>query len=164
MPTPPSPEDNGLIIRPSTSLVSLSDGRSPVLTEIIGRSLVHIQTSKTLGTLHKIGEHQLHSPDYRLVCAWAEELGIAPVDVLGHLLEVHAPSQWQTEIVENRFENILVKRDTLAIQAIPYVDGLILKKLCILGMGSRGTLELNLSAFPHLTELICPGNQLHKSF
>jgi len=81
-----TPEEAGLLIRPSTGLVSLPDGGSPVMAEIISRSLVHIQTSKALGILHRIGEHELYGPDYRLICAWAEELRADPGDMLKKLV------------------------------------------------------------------------------
>jgi formylglycine-generating enzyme required for sulfatase activity len=45
-------EETGLLIRPGSGLAILPDGCSPVLSEIITRSLVHIQTNKALA-VHK---------------------------------------------------------------------------------------------------------------
>jgi formylglycine-generating enzyme required for sulfatase activity len=47
-PTPPA--ETGLIIQPGAGLVTLPHGGSPALSEMICRSLAHLQTSKSLAT------------------------------------------------------------------------------------------------------------------
>ena len=94
MPLPPEPsqsptptEESGLRIQREAGLAKLPNEGSPALSEIISRSLVHIQTSRALGIRQRIGEHELCGPDYRLVCTWAEELRLTPEVVLKRLLK-----------------------------------------------------------------------------
>lgn len=84
---PDSEAHNSQIIRQESELAQFPDGGSPVLAEIINRSLGHIQTSRTLAIRHQIGEHKLCGPDYQLVCSWAEELKLTKEDVLDRLLD-----------------------------------------------------------------------------
>lgn len=50
-PEPPTPpEETGLIIQRGGGMVTLTNGGSPVLTEMINRSLTHIRTSASLAT------------------------------------------------------------------------------------------------------------------
>ena len=74
--------EHGLI--PGGALPAISAKSSGPLDEMVERSLVSIRTSKEL---HRIGEHELYGPDYRLVCVWAEETGMSKEEVLEELLE-----------------------------------------------------------------------------
>lgn len=162
------PEKPALIIRPSTDLVRLPDGATSALSEIINRSLVHIQTSKALGMLHRIGEHELYGPDYRLVCIWAEELRQTPEEVLANLLEdSEIPDDekddgWvdlRTELVRGRFKSIQLDRAILKVGGFSSIEGLVLQRLGLFG-GNDGVFNLDLSRVPNLKELRCTGNQL----
>ena len=109
--------ETGLCIVRDSSLVLPSNDASPALEEMVGRSLLHIETSKPLSTLHRIGKHELYEPDYRLVCNWAEELGIDKEDVLFRLMD-GAESElmnlrWgesfmKTTILNGKFKSIFV--------------------------------------------------------
>ena len=90
-PEPPThPEESGLVIRPSTGLVSLPEGGSPALSEIINRSLVHIQASKALAIPERrAGEEQEFeiAPGVKIVMCWippGEFLMGSPEDEVGH--------------------------------------------------------------------------------
>jgi len=64
---------NGIIIRPSTGLVSIRDGASSAMTEIINRSLAHIQTSQMLAVPERrAGEEQEFeiAPGVKIVMCW----------------------------------------------------------------------------------------------
>lgn len=154
-------ENNRLAIHPESGLARLPNNESSALIEIIDRSLAHIQTSKTRAALHWIGTHELCGPDYHLVCAWAEELGILPEEVLQHLLEEDSEDalpEWRTIIVGGTFESLQVDRTVLPIQEIPEVEGLVLKRLRLFYSGygrRRGMLKLDLASVPDLTELDC---------
>ena len=70
---PIHPEENGLVIRPSTGLVSLSDGGSPAMAEIIRRSLAHIQTSKALAVPERRAGEECEfeiAPGVKMVMCW----------------------------------------------------------------------------------------------
>ena len=167
---PLAPAENGLVIRPSTDLVRLPDGGSSALSEIISRSLVHIQASQSLGTLHRIGEHELHGPDYRLVCAWAQELGLTAEDVLIVLLRKNEDLDFQTQLVSGRFRSICVDRNVLPIKEFHSAEKLYLNRLHFAyledrdtgeeGFNLNRTLKVDLSAVPNLTELYCGDNHL----
>ena len=175
----PEPE-NGLIIRPSTGLVKLADGGSSAISEIVNRSLVHIQTSKTLGRLHRIGEHELHWPDYQLVCFWAEQLNTPPAAALAALFEPIPTRTFrhQTTLINGRFVNMNLGPRLKGIKGLPSIEGLRIKfflandlGLCALNLSPVPNLillrssgnqltDLDLSPVPNLTQLICSENQL----
>ncbi len=112
---PARPEESGILIRPPTGLVSAPDGGPSAMSEIISRSLVHIQTSKALGMLHRIGKHELFGPDYRLVCTWAEESRLTQEEVLVRLL-----SNKGTILIDGRFEAIYIDEfSKLGISGLP---------------------------------------------
>jgi hypothetical protein len=160
---PITPAEDGLVIRQPTGLVSLPEGGSPALAEIISRSLAHIQTSKALGVLYRIGEHELYEPDYRLVCAWAAELGMKPEEVLDALHETryyNTPDEILrddsgTLIESGHFVVLDFPYDLLPGASFPEIDGLLIKELSWNDMG-----PVNIQLFPHLTELSCMSNQL----
>jgi formylglycine-generating enzyme required for sulfatase activity len=71
LPTPP--ESNNLIIRPSSDLVKLPDGGSPALSEIVSRSLFHIQRSRApVVTERRAGEEREFeiAPGVSIVMCW----------------------------------------------------------------------------------------------
>ena len=167
---PLAPAENGLVIRPSTDLVRLPEGGSSALSEIISRSLAHIQASQSLGTLHRIGEHELQGPDFRLVCAWAEELGLTAEEVLIVLLIENEDVDFQTQLVSGRFISIYVDRNVLPIKEFHSAEKLHLKRLDFSDLEDQDTgeeefnlnrtLKVDLSAVPNLTELYCDHNHL----
>jgi formylglycine-generating enzyme required for sulfatase activity len=70
---PTTPESNNLIIRPSTELVTLPNGGSQTLSEIISRSLAHIQTSRVMiVTERRAGEEREFeiAPGVCIVMCW----------------------------------------------------------------------------------------------
>ena len=170
MPTEPpkSPEIKSFLIRPSTGLVSVPNGGSPALSEIINRSLVHIQTSKTLGRLHRIGDHELQWPDYQLVCFWAEQLNTPPAEVLINLLKYKPklPQEFKTTLVDGQFLNLFVSAKLRGINGLPEIRGLIVEKLSLelfdqqVGWGVGELTKLDLSLVPNLKVLLCGFNQL----
>ena len=156
---PITPAESSLVIRPSTGLVSLAEGGSPALAEIIGRSLVHIQASRALATRHRIGEHELCGPDYGLVCAFAEDLRLPPEEVLRRLLLPKSGYLFtDTRIEDGRFKELQVDRETLPISSIPFIKGLVVERLFLRFQETLSGLDL--STFPNLTKLDCDGNQL----
>ena len=101
--------------------------------------------------LHRIGEHELHGPDYQLVCVWAEESGMSGEDVLRILFEAKS-------IIENGgFTELRIDLENLPITSLmPKIEGLVVKELRACG----GFTKLDLSSAPNLTELWCDENQL----
>jgi hypothetical protein len=57
---------SGPIINQKSELTEISDGVSSPMSEIISRSLVHIQTSKAMSVGHRIGDHETHNLDNTL--------------------------------------------------------------------------------------------------
>jgi Leucine-rich repeat (LRR) protein len=156
---PITPAANSLLIRPSYGLVSLPEGGSPALSEIISRSLVHIQASRALATRHRIGEHELCEPDYGLVCAFAEDLRLPPEEVLKRLLLPKSGYLFpDTRIEDGRFKELLVDRETLPISSIPFIEGLVVERLFLRLQETPSGLDL--SMFPNLTVLYCGWNPL----
>jgi Leucine-rich repeat (LRR) protein len=171
-------EETSLQVQSSSGLVRIEDSKSSALVEIINRSLIHIQTSKALSASHRIGEHELHGPDYRLVCTWAEELQIPEEVFLSCLLaKLHADDtnipdvltfqRWfldrclQTEhttLVDGRFKRIFVAREYLPISGIPAISGLTIDRLRFYG-GTK-IRNLGLSCVPELRELYCASLEL----
>lgn len=183
--SPYQADEGGLIIRRGSELARLPDSGYSPMSEIISRSLVHIQTSKSLGKLHRIGEHELCGPDYRLVCAFAEDTQLPPEELLTRLLLRSSgdhrlgPSRWEPNIEAGRFKSLHVDTKRLPISSIPYIEGLIVETLHLelhdtfsgldLSMfpnltGLRSTeshlTELNLSSARDLSWLWCEGNRL----
>ncbi len=67
-----TPEESGLIIRPGSGL-ALLPGDSPVLSEIINRSLAHIQTSKALAVTERRAGEECEieiTPGVKIVMCW----------------------------------------------------------------------------------------------
>ena len=149
---------NALIIRRETALALLSDGGTPALSEIVKRSLVHIQTSKALGIRHRVGEQELFGPDYRLVCAFAEDLRLTPEEILRRLL-LAGQALWNTKIEDGRFKALRIDEDTLPVSSIPSIAGLVVESLQWWGLKEAPT-GIDFSMFPHLTRLDCSDNQL----
>ena len=178
-------EETGLRVVSDPSLALLSKGAAPALEEMVSRSLVHIEASKISLIRHRIGEHELCDPDYRLVCIWAEELQLPLEKVLELLLAEPKRSsgilELKTTIQSGKFKNLLVDRELLGVSGMPFIKGLSIEVLSFLkGEHIRDLnflmlphltkviclgiqlLELNLSDLPKLTELNCEGNQLTK--
>ena len=156
-------DKHGIIIRPSTGLVSHPNEDSPALGEIMTRSMVHIQTSKALGMRHRVGEQELFGPDYTLVCAFAEVLRMTPEEVLRRLLLVGKFEQehlnTKTKIEDGRFKALRIDEDTLPVSSIPSIAGLVVESLQWWGLKEAPT-GIDFSMFPHLTRLDCSDNQL----
>ena len=90
-PEPPKPPDEtGLIIQRMTGLVMLPHGRSPALSEMISRSLVHLQTSKALAVPERRGGEECDfeiAPGVMMRMCWippGDFLMGSPEDELGH--------------------------------------------------------------------------------
>ena len=107
-------------VRPSRALTRPDGTEIPVLSEMVSRSLTNIEASNKLSTLHRIGDHELHSPDYRLVCAWAEELDQGVERTLDSLLD------WGAEISEGRFVTLHLQ---VSLDSIPLIEGLEVREL-----------------------------------
>lgn len=169
-PEPPKqPVETGLIIQREASLVTLPNGGSPAMSEMINRSLVHLQTSKALDLLHRIGEHDLRDPDYRLVCAWAEELHRSPGEVLDCLLDPSSAEQGDharpSTILDGRFVDLFVDQGVLEISGLPKIEGLQLLHLRICEPRPwlsplKPLKNLDLSAAGSLKSLSCFGNAI----
>jgi formylglycine-generating enzyme required for sulfatase activity len=127
---------------------------------VISRSHTHIQTSKTLAARHRIGEHELYGPDYRLVCACADDLRLPPEEVLRRLQLTGGIrwKRWDTRIEDGRFKALHFDRETLPISSIPSVAGLIVETLFL--RLQEAPARLDLSMFPDLIALKCAENQL----
>ena len=156
MPREPSIPENerSLIIRREAELAILPEVASAALTEIINRSLVHIQTSKDLAKLYRIGEHEVLGPDYRLVCAWAEELDLAPDDVLERLLRI---PKWAVNdcvtVLKGHFRSLYVDGECLPISYLPKIKGLEISNIAMVGNYS-GAKSTGLPANADLMEFI----------
>jgi formylglycine-generating enzyme required for sulfatase activity len=103
-PEPPThPEENDLIIQPSTGLVSLPEGGSPALSEIINRSLAHIQAGRTLAIPERrAGEEQEFeiAPGVKIVMCWippGEFLMGSPEDEMGRDIDEDYCGSVQTQ-------------------------------------------------------------------
>ncbi|MDA9924100.1 hypothetical protein N9E25_12250 [Verrucomicrobiales bacterium] len=115
----------------------------PALSEMVSRSLANIEASNQLSTLHRVGEHELHDPDYRLVCAWAEETGWSNQEVLDFLLEEGA------KVSEGRFVALVLEKPC---DSIPLIEGL---EVGILIYANNFSTELDLTPVPKLRKLVC---------
>jgi Leucine-rich repeat (LRR) protein len=145
---------SGLVIPPCTGLVGIPEGGSPALSEIISRSLAHIQTSSKLMARHHIGEHELCGPDYGFVCAIAEDLRLPPEEVLRRmLLSDDYYTNSPTKIEDGQFINLRVTGQTLPISFIPSIEGLVVMRFEICDQDIISMLDFSIS--PHLTELYC---------
>ena len=120
----------------------------PPLSEMISRSLANIVASNQLITLHRVGDHELHDPDYRQICAWAEETGWSNEEVLNYLLEKGA------EVSGGRFVKLILRRLFISI---PQIEGL---KVRILDCSQINLTELDLTPVPNLEQLFCHNNSL----
>lgn len=180
------PEETGLKLQENSGLMRLPSSGTPVLSEIINRSIIHIHTSKALGLRHRIGGHELCSPDYQLVCAWAEELQLTPENVMITLLsqsdemEAELKEHYQlnaltdnegrrTRIVDGHFKSLLVVRALLPISGIPLIEGLIVERFTLLGGEKSYRLRLpdeaiclDLSLLNELVIFDCRGVKLSK--
>ena len=152
----PTDSDHELQILRGHALAKPAGTSSPALSEMVSRSLVHIQTSKDLSKLHRIGEHELCTPDYQLVCAWAEECNMTPEEVLNRLFYSKKPEGKPcviTEIEAGKFTQIgITELSNLPIASLPFVKGLAIELLEIMGIDLT---ELDLSSVPNLTRLYC---------
>ncbi len=165
--SPPS-EKTSLLTQSESGLANISSNDSPALSEIMSRSLIHIQTNKILTTRHRIGSHELCDPDYRLVCSWAEELRVTQEDVFERLIETNknCPPGWRTVINDGEFKSLSINGDNLPISGIPAINGLKIAKLRLRGFELTLTTsdpkpyirELDLSSVPYLTALDCDLN------
>lgn len=158
----PDQSHKELIIRPSTGLVTLPDGSSSPMAEIISRSIAHIQTRKALAIRYRVGEHELLWPDYHLVCAWAEQLQMTREEVLNNLLIPGFDSwmSWDTSILNGRFNALRIDETTLPIFSVPSITGLAIESLS-LGLTEEFS-RLELSIFPNLRKLSCRVTELRE--
>ena len=102
--------------------------------------------------LHRISEQELYTPDYQLVCAWAEQRKLEPEEVLRQMLKPTSDDGITTEIVAGKFKSIAIEYETVSpITKIPDTGELTIEKLKLIG--SKLT-TLNLSHMPKLTELV----------
>lgn len=179
--SPNSSDINSQLIRQNSELTKPSFSSSPSLTEIISRSLIHIKTSKALAVRHRIGEHELCGPDYRLVCIWAEELCLKKEEVLYRLLDrsetttvvlpgggmiiSNSYGNWvmdelrsneYTTLVNGSFRRLLIIHSYMPISAIPLISGLMIQNIRLHGddcyQGCKD-FDLNLNSVPDLVEL-----------
>ena len=154
---------NDQIIRQESGLAGLPVGGSPALSEIINRSLIHIQTNKVLAVRHRIGELQLCDPDYRLVCSWAEELRLTQEDVLERLMNY---PYMRSTLVDGKFKELRVDQGFLEISGLPSISGLKIEflEICDSGVDTEGAerplKNLDLKIVPGLKGLSCSGNAL----
>lgn len=156
----PPESESSLTRMANTEIIRYSSEQSPVLSEIINRSLGHIQTSKILGKPHRIGEHELKWPDYQFVCLLAEQLKIQPENVMLMLLEQIQVGRGniQTTLIEGRFFAITLGPRFKGIRGFPSIEGLQIKLLLVKGLG---LCDLDLHAVPQLTGLACTNNKLY---
>lgn len=101
-------------------------------------------------TLHRIGDHELHSPDYRLVCAWAEELGWDNEWVLDDLLDNKG-----ARISKARFVSLWLG---YPLKSMPLIEGLEVRELAF--EEYHILTELDLTPVPNLEVLECKDNNL----
>lgn len=165
----------GLEIRGEGRLTNLPGGESSPLHEMVSRSLVHLQTKTALEARHRLGGHLLCGPDYRLLCAMAEDVGMTPEDVL-EALEVYSTEydETRTKIVEGRFISLVIPRKEVPISVFPSAEGsaivshnlsgLDLTELSVVAHQRVGAdrdrfTKLSLSVVPHLTSLRCNFNK-----
>ena len=80
--------------------------------------------------LHRIGEQELYTPDYQLVCAWAEQCKLEPEEVMRRLLKPTSDDGITTEIVAGKFKSIAIEYETVSpITKIPDTGELTIEKL-----------------------------------
>lgn len=173
---PRPPDDTGLRTQREAGLANLPNGGLRPLSEIINRSLVHIQTSKAQWILHRLGGYDLYGPDYRMVCAWAEELRLTEEEVLFSLLNAKKlgfEDSFGTLLSEGHFRSLFVDGRLLPVLTFPSCAGLMIERLSLFqnkirdlklsGMHCLKVFEclsvdlntLDLSEVPNLTNLRC---------
>lgn len=139
-------------------LINTTDGsdRGGIVEQV--KNTVHVNTSKTFGRLHRIGEHEICWPDYQLVCSWAEQLHMLPVEVLMILLY---PKSWsdcpRTSLFDGHFVNLVVDRRLMGITGLLPIEGLRIENL---DMCQLDLCDLELFSLPSLKGLWCWGNKL----
>lgn len=154
---PRSPSETELRIQRDAGLVNLPNARFRPMAEIINRSLVHIQTSKAQSALHRIGEHDLYGPDYRLVCEFSEDARLPVEEVIRRLL-LSGGGHWETRIEDGRFKALRIDNETLPISFIPSIDGLVIERLTVPFQGNLSGFDF--SIFSNLTDLCFHRNRL----
>jgi hypothetical protein len=185
---PETANEAGLRTQHDTELINLPDGRFRHLSEIINRSLVCIQTSKALAKNHRVGGHELCDPDYRLVCAYGEELNLPLEEVLTLLLNDRrngSDDYFRSILRDGHFVRLYIDQSQLPTASFPAITGLKVTELVLSSRGGLGfdlsglkpkslpdlvdfccvssnLQELDLSPFPLLERLQCQVNQLTK--
>jgi hypothetical protein len=160
--SPESTENCGkseIRIQPQSGLHQRRNDSISTLGEIVNQSLIYLKTSKHLTTQHRIGDYKLFDPDYRLVCAMAEDLCLSTDETLHQLLLTKDnPSSFSTRIVNGRFRSIHIYKEILPISSIPIINGLTIEfaRINLKGMLSSSSFL----TFPELKELHCENNEL----
>lgn len=144
-------------------LSAIPQGDSPLLSEIINRSLLDLRKNNALENRHQIGSHKLDGPDYRLVCSWGEELKLTSEDVLERLLR--KPDRHEddgTILKDGKFRSLYVDGKILPISGVPLISGLVVETFTLRPKKRGKFSKLNLSSFPDLTKFDCAYNKLLK--
>jgi hypothetical protein len=146
-------------IQPKSDVQKATNDSASVLGEIVNHSLIYIKTSKNVSTRHRIGEYELFDPDYRFVCAMAEDLLLSPEETLNQLLLTKdIPASFSTRIVNYRFKSIHIYKEILPLSSIPIIEGLTVEyaRINLKGILSSAAFL----TFPELKELHCDNNEL----
>lgn len=151
--SPKSPPESGQIIPRDSGLKRATTDDSKPLSEIIARSLIHIQTSKNLSTLHRIGEYELFDPDYRMICTWGEELRLSPQEIMDFL---HTEPHNSVKISNGKITEIELDHYFFEVSGIPDIKGLEIENLCLSFFGTNKSFlqRFDLSIFPRLVSLV----------
>jgi Leucine-rich repeat (LRR) protein len=131
---PKSPDETGLRTQREAGLANLPNCGLRPLSEIIKRSLVHIQTSKSQWVLRRIGEHNLYGPDYQMLCTWAEELVISEEEVLQILLnskKLSCDDSFETSLSKGHFRSLFVDGRLLPVSFFPSSAGLEIERISL---------------------------------
>lgn len=158
---PRTPDETGLRIQREAGLANLPNGGLRPLSEIINRSLLHIQTSKSQWILHRLGGHFLYGPDYRMVCAWAEELRLTEEEVLISLLDAEKlgfEDSFGTLLSEGHFRSLFVDGRLLPVSTFPSNSGLMIERLILFQNKIR---DIRLTGLHCLKVFQCWSDDLH---
>ncbi|MEA1049160.1 hypothetical protein U5801_04965 [Lamprobacter modestohalophilus] len=184
-------EKKALIQRHATAISTGIERRSsPVIARMTRDVLARAQTQTLSAARFRIGEYELREPDYRQILDWADELGLAPVKVLGCLANSrYQPYAWRSrqdrnpiyfELVDGAIRSLVWDFDELGLIPSRWRDGLVIRRLVFIGDWPVSTIALapgltplevlvcegiklmglDLSSMPRLTLLYCSNNSL----
>ena len=133
---------------------------NPILRQMTDGLLREARQAQLRRALYRLGEYELCEPDYKLICLWAEDLGMAPEALLGVLAQCrYEPPEeaGEPEAVEFTLENGALRSLVWDFDRLPrfpdrWVDGLRLHTLGFIWNSNQPSTHLTPKA-PSLRKL-----------